>query len=355
MTIRAQEHSVPALTRLVQTTGREPDRAVADLGAHLVADVDSVVHAVEHGGLFGGAPQGLDILSPGHRLAHGADAVTGRGALDPRAKEALSAAANAMALHPAALKDLFDLARAITSSPASPRARTAHATSSLVSTKAASAHSTSSPTASSSPSRGYGEVPRAARCHDELRARLTLDVADLVALQERFRGVVADDRVRTACPRVAAAGDRVDAVAVAVVVDVLTLCPHGIDDVELAPYVGDARSASGRTTTVPPAPDLAAAFAPLLAPLGLGLSALGGLLANPIVSGLLAPLLVQGLNLVVPGLGLALAPVLPFALPLVGQLLGGVGAHVGGGPDLAGVVDAMAAFAGTPSAPSAGG
>jgi hypothetical protein len=65
------------------------------------------------------------------------------------------------------------------------------------------------------------------------------------------------------------------------------------------------------------------------------------------VAEVLAPLLVQALNLVVPGLGLALAPVLPVAFPIAGRLMAGAGQGGGGAaPDLTVILDALVAFGG---------
>jgi hypothetical protein len=62
----------------------------------------------------------------------------------------------------------------------------------------------------------------------------------------------------------------------------------------------------------------------------MGMQVLGGILSNPLVANFIAPLLVQALNLV-PGLGVALAPILPFALPIAGQLLSAGGSMLAGG------------------------
>jgi hypothetical protein len=245
---------------------------------------------------------------------------------------------NAFAAHPAFLKDLVDLAAAPSTS-----------------STPASAHAVARPGDGPSAMRGYGPAPSTARCRHEVRRQLTVDVADIAGLSERIRGVTANDLARAHLPHLGGASPSVDVVAVVVVVDALALCPHVLEDPALMPFIGEARAMDDVVAAPPPAHanalgaglDLAALLGQIAGPVGLGLQSLGGLLSNPLVANVLAPLLVQGLNLLVPGLGLAVAPVLPFALPLVGRLLsGGGGTLAAGASDIEGVVDAVGAFAG---------
>jgi hypothetical protein len=82
----------------------------------------------------------------------------------------------------------------------------------------------------------------------------------------------------------------------------------------------------------------------------MGMQFLGGLLSNPLFSNVIAPLLTQALNLVVPGLGAALAPLLPTLLPMAGQLLSGGGAMLAGGGSAGGLsIDGLGSLLSTVS------
>jgi hypothetical protein len=174
--------------------------------------------------------------------------------------------------------------------------------------------------------RGYCEAPSTPRRRETIEAEMATRAAAVADLCAMFRFVAADEMVRAHCPHVASANDEVASVGAAVVVDVLLLCPDVLDAPELEAFVDDAaaRTAGSDDHGNPERP--AGIFDALTSLFGPGLACLGGLLSDPLVVNVLAPLLVQGLNLVVPGLGVALAPVLPIALPLVGQLLQNGGA-----------------------------
>ncbi len=98
-----------ALGKLFGSIGNEAGSAVKEAGKLATEDVNSIGKAVETGGFIGGALQFLDVASLGHQTANVADVATGKGALDPKVKEGISAGVNYLTGNPIALKDLFDL------------------------------------------------------------------------------------------------------------------------------------------------------------------------------------------------------------------------------------------------------
>jgi hypothetical protein len=202
---------------------------------------------------------------------------------------------------------------------------------------AAQSHGVPRPrTASAAAPRGYSVSLLPSRSREDVRAEMALGARAVADLRERLSAAADDELVRRSCPHVAQAAGDPTGIAVAVVVDVFVLCPNALDAPELDGLVDDG-CVDGLPSNPSPSGDLLAGLASAL---GFGLEQLAGLLTNPLVVDVLAPLLVQGLNLVVPGLGVALAPVLPIALPIVGQLLSGAG-----GVDANGLGDVVGAFA----------
>jgi hypothetical protein len=194
----------------------------------------------------------------------------------------------------------------------------------------AAAHDVVPPRACCRPSgHGYADAPGALRP----RARVQVDMAAseraLAALRERLLSVAANDDVVAHCPRVASAGSDARAVGVAIVVDVFVLCPHVLAAPEVRAFLQEPPVV---VAVAAPASsfDLASLFAPLVQGAGIGLQALGGLLENPAVIGLLTPLLTAALTAALPAVAAVIVPLLPTLLPMVGQLLTGVGAGAAG-------------------------
>jgi hypothetical protein len=178
-----------------------------------------------------------------------------------------------------------------------------------------------------SSARGYCEAPATRRDPLAVRAEMGRCAAALRDMQARLRGIAAHEVVASHCPHVHAAQDRgVDAIALAIVVDAFLACPRVLSDSIVADAVEVARTKANPCDVVQKGGDHAPWLGLVSDIVGLSFGVLGHLLSDPAVANVIAPLLVQGLNVVVPGLGAALAPVLPLVLPLVGQMFSAQGA-----------------------------
>jgi hypothetical protein len=329
-----------ALGSLLQATTKETSRAFGELAQHKVDDINSIAKAVETGGLSGGALQFFDVGSFGHNVAHVADALTGPGALDPRVKEGISAGVNAASLNPMALKDLLDLATL--SGPSK--------------TSSAPAQSVPAPDvqqltggAPQAPRHdggtGWAESPAPARHTIEVRIRVVENTAGVSEWMQALRDARNSEVVKAHAPAVHAVlhddNATLGEISVVITAEALRHAPETLNDPALDPVVAEARARFAAENAAAPSTstgDFSQAgqqamgvLGQLAGPLGMGMQLFGSLLSNPVVANFLAPLLAQALNLVAPGLGVALAPILPMALPLAGQMLSAGGGMLAGG------------------------
>jgi len=361
-----------ALTKLVGGIGAEAGRAVGEYGSQTAEDINSIGKAVETGGFLGGVLQFYDKVSVGNHFAKMLDSATGPGALPPQLKEGVAAAVNYATGNPIFLKDLFDLATA----PSQPGVPPAPANG-VPGPNVDQLEGRSPPAAPGSSGRtGYSDSPAPPRSRDDI-GRVVQDTSmPLATYMEGISRLRNDPTLKDKAPDIYAVLHDKNATLLdvnsVIVSDSLKRCPHllndpfiqqireeqeriTLDDVEIgggAPPVGATAPSAPTEATAPAAPPAGTGqgdfsnfmqqamgiFGQLAGPLGMGLQVIGGLLSNPIVSNFIAPLLVQGLNALVPGLGVALAPILPVALPMVGMALSGIGSSMAGGggglPDL---------------------
>lgn len=99
----------------------EAGRVVEERVRHVTEDIDSVGKAVETGGFVGGVMQGLDVISPGHQLAHNIDSLIPGEDLPPALKEGISLGVNVVAGGGIfAAKDAFDLFNEMSKKPQQP-------------------------------------------------------------------------------------------------------------------------------------------------------------------------------------------------------------------------------------------
>jgi hypothetical protein len=328
-----------ALGKLMGTLGAEGRRATGELTQQAVADIDSIGRAVETGGFLGGLVQFMDKNSVGNHAVNLLDAATGPGSLPPQLREGVAAALNYATGNPIALKDLVDLATA----PSQPGVRPAPANG-VPPPDVEQLRGGQPPRAPDGRS-GYADSPAPPRSRQEITVVVNdtaIPLKDLLGALEQLRG---DPRLKTDAPELYAVlhddTATLEDVSLTVVADALRRNPEVLDTPEVR-AVRDELAAAPTTTTPPTASTGDGDFSrfgqqamgilgQVAGPLGMGMQLLGGLLGNPMVANFIAPLLVQGLNLLVPGLGVALAPILPVALPLVGQLLGAGGSMLAGG------------------------
>ena len=391
----AQNPMMDALSRLTGSVFGEAGRAASELGQHAVTDINSIGTAMETGGFLGGVMQAFDKLSLGNAAGKLLDAATGPGKLSPQVKEGVAAAVNLYVGNPIGLKDLFDMATA----PAQPGVRPAPANSvpppnvdQLRGGQPPSAPDRADHTGRS----GYADSPAPPRSRTEITIvvnETAMPLNDFLGALETLRN---DPTIKANAPEIYAVLNDPNAtlqdIGMVISADALRRCPDVLPKVidRFPGEIGNAddvsfRVINDRVAVDPTQPAEAAAptapvqapgtgqgdfsnfmqqamgiFGQLAGPLGMGMQMLGGLLSNPLVANFIAPLLVQGLNFLVPGLGVALAPVLPVLLPLAGQALsagggmlagsapGAGGAPAGGSPDaLGGLLNTVVgAFAG---------
>jgi len=329
-----------ALGRLMGTLGAEGARAMGELSQHAVADIDSVGRAVETGGFLGGLVQFMDKNSVGNHAVNLLDAATGPGTLPPQLREGVAAAVNYATGNPVFLKDLFDLATA----PSQPGVRPAPAHG-VPPPDVQLLRGGQPPRAPGNDGRtGYADSPAPPRARQEITVVVNdtaIPLKDLLGALAQLRD---DPRLKIEAPELHAVlhddTATLEDVSLTVVADALRRNPEVLDTPEVRAVRAGLEAAPPPTTTTAStgAGDFSqfgqqamGILGQVAGPLGMGMQLLGGLLGNPMVANFIAPLLVQGLNLLVPGLGVALAPILPVALPLVGQLLGAGGSMLAGG------------------------
>lgn len=388
----AQNPMMDALSRLTGSVFGEAGRATAELQQHAVTDINSIGTAIETGGFLGGVLQAFDKLSLGNASAHLLDAATGPGSLPPQLKEGVAAAVNVVTSNPIFLKDLFDMATA----PARPGVRPS-APNGVPPPNVDQLRGGQPPSAPDRGDRtgrsGYAESPALPRSRTEITVvvnETAMPLGDFLGALETLRN---DPTIKANAPEIYAVLNDPNAtlqdIGMVISADALRRCPDVLPKVidRFPGEIGNADDVSFRvindrvavdpTETAAPAAPIEAPgtgqgdfsnfmqqamgiFGQLAGPLGMGMQLLGGLLSNPLVADFIAPLLVQGLNVLVPGLGLALAPVLPVLLPIAGQALsagggmlagsapGAGGAPAGGPPDaLGGILSTVVgAFAG---------
>jgi hypothetical protein len=328
-----------ALGKLMGSIVAEGQRATGELAQQAVADIDSIGRAVETGGFLGGLVQFMDKVSIGNHAVNLLDAASGQGSLPPQLREGVAAAVNYAAGNPIFLKDLFDLATA----PSQPGVRPAPANG-VPAPDPNQLRGGQPPQAPGHSGRtGYADSPAPPRSRQEITVVVNdtaVPLKDLLGALEQLRG---DPRLKTEAPELYAVlhddTATLEDVSLMVVADCLRRNPEVLD-------IPEARAVRDELEAAPAPPVNASTgngdfsqfgqqamgmLGQVVGPLGMGLQLLGGILGNPVVAGAIAPLLVQGLNFLVPGLGLALAPILPVALPIVGQLLGAGGAMLAGG------------------------
>jgi hypothetical protein len=376
----AQNPMMDALSRLTGSVFGEAGRATAELGQHAVTDINSIGTAFETGGFLGGVLQAFDKLSIGNASAQLLDAATGPGSLPPQLKEGVAAAVNVVTNNPIFLKDLFDMATA----PARPGVRPS-APNGVPPPNVDQLRGGQPPSAPDRGDRtdrsGYADSPAPPRSRTEITVvvnETAMPLGDFLGALETLRN---DPTIKANAPEIYAVLNDPNAtlqeIGMVISADALRRCPDVLPKVidRFPGEIGNAGDVAPTEAAAPTAPVQAPGtgqgdfsnfmqqamgiFGQLAGPLGMGMQLLGGLLSNPLVANFIAPLLVQGLNFLVPGLGLALAPVLPVLLPLAGQALsagggmlagtaGAGGAPAGGPPDaLGGLLNTVVgAFAG---------
>lgn len=328
-----------ALGKLMGSVVAEGQRATGELAQQAVADIDSIGRAVETGGFLGGLVQFMDKNSIGNHAVNLLDAATGPGSLPPQLREGVAAAVNYATGNPIFLKDLFDLATA----PSQPGVRPAPANG-VPPPDVHQLRGGQPPQAPGDSGRtGYADSPAPPRSRQEITVVVNDTAVPLQDLLGALKMLRDDPRLKTEAPELYAVlhddTATLEDVSLTVVADALRRNPEVLDTPEV-------RAVRDELEAAPPPPASAATgdgdfsqfgqqamgiLGQVAGPLGMGMQLLGGLLGNPMVANFLAPLLVQGLNFVVPGLGAALAPILPVALPIVGQLLGAGGSMLAGG------------------------
>ena len=330
-----------ALGKLMGTIATEGQRAAGELVEQHISDIDSIGRAVETGGFLGGLVQFIDKASVGNSAVKLLDAATGPGALPPHIREGVAAAVNYAAGNPIFLKDLFDMATA----PSQPGVRPSPVNG-VPPPDVEQLRGGQPPHAPGESGRsGYADSPAPPRQRQEITVIVNdtaVPLKDLLGALEQLR---ADPRLKTEAPELYAVlhddTATLEDVSLTVVADALRRNPEVLD----APEVRAVREQL--EASPPPAPPPSAStgngdfsqfaqqamgiFGQLAGPLGMGMQLLGGLLGNPLVANFIAPLLVQGLNAVLPPLGAVLAPMLPVILPIAGQLLGAGGSMLAGG------------------------
>jgi hypothetical protein len=328
-----------ALGKLMGTLGAEGGRALGELSHQAVADIDSIGRAVETGGFLGGLVQFMDKNSIGNHAVNLLDAATGPGSLPPQLREGVAAAVNYATGNPIFLKDLFDLATA----PSQPGVRPSPPNG-VPPPDVDQLRGGQPPRAPGDSGRtGYADSPAPPRSRQEITVVVNDTAVPLQDLLGALRQLRDDPRLKAEAPELYAVlhddTATLEDVSLTVVADALRRNPEVLDTPEV-------RAVRDELEAAPSAPPTAATgdgdfsqfgqqamgiLGQVAGPLGMGMQLLGGLLGNPMVANFIAPLLVQGLNLLVPGLGVALAPILPVALPIVGQLLGAGGSMLAGG------------------------
>ena len=352
---KSQNPIFDALSRLTGSVAAEAGRATGELRQHQADDIKSIGTALETGGFLGGVLQAFDKLSLGNAAGNLLDAATGPGQLSPQVKEGVAAAVNVFVGNPVALKDLFDMATA----PAQPGVRPPPANS--VPPPNVDQLRGSQPPAA--PSRGtteartgYADSPAPPRSRQEITIvvnETAMPLADFLGALETLRN---DPTIKAKAPDIYAVLNDPNAtlqdIGMVLSAEALRSNPDILNDPALAPIRAEVqqRIDSGVAAPTDTAPTAATGqgdfsnfmqqamgiFGQLAGPLGMGMQLLGGLLSNPIVANFIAPALVQGLNFLVPGLGLALGPMLPMLLPLAGQALSAGGGMLAGGAPGAG-------------------
>ncbi|MDP2341573.1 MAG: hypothetical protein Q8O67_11480 [Deltaproteobacteria bacterium] len=339
-----------ALSKLMGSVGAEAKRATGEVGSRGIEDFNSIGKAIETGGFLGGALQFMDVTSLGHVVGNVADAATGPGDLDPRFKEGLSAATNAVVGNPMYLKDLFDLFTA----PSTPGVKPAPAQS-VPGPNVEQLRGGQAPSAPGREGRtGFtddvGGVPtRTYELHlDEVKgARNTL--VELTGSLDQLRN---DPRVAERYPEIKYALDQQDwsmsAQSSVIIMCVLRDSPEAVRQIE---EVGEANGITSTTPALPPAPAAPAApvdgappadflgdlFKGAMGLLGPALSFLGPLLQNPMVVTALTGIIGAAIA-AIPGAQvlLPIVPMLPVLLPLIGTgmtMAGGAATSAAGGGD----------------------
>lgn len=356
-----------ALGKLFGSMGNEAGSAVNETGKLLTEDVNSVGKAIETGGFIGGALQFLDVTSLGHQSANFADVATGKGALDPRVKEGISAGVNYVSGNPIVLKDLFDLFTAPTTPGVKPSPPQGAVPPPDVDQLRGSGNQ---PKVPGHPERsGFAEdsvggvetksyevnIVEIKGAHDTL--------VEYTGTLEQLRN---DPEFAARYPEAKYALDQEDwsmaAQSTVIVMSVLRDSPSTVSEIQ---DVGRQNGVDAPTPALPPAPSAATGQGDFsqagdqlgglmkgaMGLLGPAMSFLGPLLQNPAVISAITPLIGAALA-AIPGAQvlLPIVPMLPVILPLIGQ-----GMSMAGGAMTAGASggDPMAAFLG--AGPSADG
>ena len=376
-----------ALKNLFGSVNNEAKRAVGEVIQHKVDDVGTIGTAIETGGFLAGFVQAADVFSPGRNVANVLDAATGPGAMDPATKEGISAITNWVAGGPIggllAVKDLMDMATAPTTPGVAPAPANSVPGPDVGQLRGeAPAESSRGPRSPADGRSGYSDAPGPRRSREDIQVvahdckerfdTMTVSIDDLRnnpdvkaryplladALEDPNASLQDISMLTSAYalrdnPEVFAdvvgryrAGEFGDPVSddgeprftipsnergPAPVTNATGPAPAaGVDDVGAPTPPAPAAPSTGAGDFSDFANQAMGMLGQLAGPLGMGMQFVGGLLANPLVSSFLAPLLVQGLNLIAPGLGVAIAPILPVALPIVGSLLSGAGGMIAG-------------------------
>jgi hypothetical protein len=363
-----------AFTRLVSSGVNETGRAVGEFAQHKIDDLNSVAHAVENDGLIGGYLQFLDKVSVGNNAAHLLDAGTGKGNLSPEFKKGVAAAANLATGNPIFLKNLFDMANA----PSKPGVKPSPANTAPPPPKPEATRGASEPQAPKAPSApgapprtGYTESPAPPRSQQQITVIVVSTTGSLSETFGALDQLKDNPAVKANYPELYAAlndkratlGDISMLMSASVLKDNPEILQKGYDLYKSLPEedirftiqpvpVGNGVE-EPRLTTQPVGPNVPLnvdgpqeappdffgqameMFQQIAGPLGMGMQVLGGILSNPIVANVIAPLLVQAVNVVLPGSGAILGPLMPVLLPIAGQALsmgGGLLASQAGGP-----------------------
>ncbi len=352
------QNPLDAFVNLLGKAGQEAGRAVGELGQHAVEDINSVGSAFETGGIIGGVLQMYDKMSVGNAAAHVVDAATGKDTLPPAFKEGIAAAVNIFAGNPIALKDLYDMATS-PATPGTPPAPPSSVPPPDVELARGGRPPQAPPRSGRENRSGYNDSPAPPRSRHEVAVDMGNTSRTYGDVIKHYDDLKKFPDLKTKNPAIYDAVNNpersindINCVIVGeglrlnpdVLADLIKKYPELVEtpattDISLDPKEFENRTPPAEPVapppTTPPGGDfmqgIMGMFGQLAGPLGMGMQLVGGLLSNPLVANFVAPLLVQGLNFLVPGLGVALAPILPIALPMVGQLLSGAGGMMAGG------------------------
>ena len=317
-----------ALRGLMGSVVGEGNRAVGELRQHSLDDIASIGKSIESGGFLGGIVQALDVFSLGNMVSNVADAATGPGQLPPQIKEMISGAVNIASGNPIWLKDLFDLATSPAQPGVPPSAPNSVPPPDVDQLRGGGPHAPGDSDRS-----GYTDSPAPPRSRTDIHVcteQAAMPMQELLAAMEYLRD---SPECAARFPGIHAAlnDDNMSMAEQNTVIIATVLREHP----EVLDALGDIEGAKEARATIPRGEIPAAPETPpststesnagpqLQGLLGGALGFIGGLLSNPMVQGLLVPVL-TGLLAAIPPLQV-LIPFLPVILPIAGQLLSGVG------------------------------